>query len=379
MRTDLAAILVIAGSGVGNILLATPLIRSLRRAWPKAQIDVLVPLGRGEILDGNPDIGDVLEACRAKGLPAYMRFVRRIWRHYDLALSAQAGDRSIINAWIGGRKRFSHVKAHSAPRAWQKLLVHGWVAPDTQTHAVLHGLRLLDALGIPKCHDVVPPDCTVAARQALERLLPFSRAHGPYSVMHLYPRNPYKSWTAEGWERAIRHLAAHGLPVILTGGGGQEELAYAETVLSRGVAGQVVNLLGQLSLPQVSDLLSQCLLYVGPDTGVTHLAAVHGVPTVALYGPTDPVYWGPWPAGYGEDRSPFVRRGCQSVNNVFIVQHDSECIGCGKEGCDDNPRHPSRCMQELQAEPVLTCIDRIMENRTGTTRPKRGDCNEDRV
>ena len=45
------------------------------------------------------------------------------------------------------------------------------------------------------------------------------------------------------------------------------------------------------------DLLSQARVYVGPDTSVTHLAAAAGCPTVALYGPTDPRLWGPWPVG----------------------------------------------------------------------------------
>jgi ADP-heptose:LPS heptosyltransferase len=58
------AFLVIAGSGIGNVLLATPIVRSLRRACPGARIDVLVPRGRGEVLCGNPDVRTITEAVR---------------------------------------------------------------------------------------------------------------------------------------------------------------------------------------------------------------------------------------------------------------------------------------------------------------------------
>ena len=368
MRIDLKAILVIAGSGIGDILFATPLTRSLRQAWPEAKIDVLVPEGRGEILQGNPDITAIVEVCRRKGMRAYMRFVRRIRRRYDVALSARAGSRSIINAWIGGRERFSHVKTRLAPCAWQRLILDGWVATDVQTHAVIHGLRLLDPLGIPKNYEVVPPVCPAEAEAALDSLLPFSRKDQPFAVAHLYPRNPYKCWAAHGWAAAIRCLNQHNVPVVLTGSGEEHEQRYIETILAGGIERQVLNLTGQLTLPQVSALLSRCALYVGADTGVTHLAAAHGIPTVAVFGPTNPVYWGPWPVGYAEDASPFVRQGCQRVNNVFIVQHDSECIGCGKEGCDDNPLHPSRCMQELQAEVVMGVMREIIANRDGAAK-----------
>ena len=169
-----ATILVIAGSGIGNVLLATPLMRSLRRAFPASKIDVLVPRGRGDILEGNPDINEVVEGCRDQGMVATMRFVRRLWRRYDLTLSTQSGDRSIISSWIGGRRRFSHLCTESASGAWRKLLVHGWVEADFETHAVLHGLRLLDSLAMPKVRELVPPICPPGAQAALDALLPFS-------------------------------------------------------------------------------------------------------------------------------------------------------------------------------------------------------------
>ena len=379
MREERGDILVVAGSGIGNILLATPLIRSLRRAYPDARIDVLVPQGRGGVLEGNPDVTGIVEVCKRQGMGASMRFVRRIWRRYDLALSACAGDRSLINAWIGGRQRFSHVAGNSSPRGWRRLLLDGWVVADDRTHAVVHGLRLLDDLSIPKCYEVVPPVCAPESRTALDVLLPFTRAEQAYAVMHFDPRNPYKCWTAEGWGTVIRHAVSHGLRVVLTGGGGGDEESYIRSIVAGGADRDVVNLAGQLSLPQVSDLLSRCSLYVGPDTGVTHLAAAHAIPTIAMYGPTDPVYWGPWPCGYSRDTSPYVRGGRQQVGNVTVVQGDGDCVGCGREGCDDDPGGLSRCMQELPATAVVQAMDEMMASGGGADATVQGGGDEDSV
>ncbi|MDA0321391.1 MAG: glycosyltransferase family 9 protein [Verrucomicrobia bacterium] len=368
MTTDrFGKILVIAGSGIGNILLATPLVRSLRRAYPTAGIDVLVPPGRGGILEGNPDVNRVVEVVRKQGMRASSRFFRHMWRHYDLALSAQAGDRSIINAWSAGRRRSSQVRSRTRPGAWQRLLLDRWVVADDETHAVIHGLRLLDGTDVPRCYDLVPPVCSDAERRALEEVLPFARDDDAYAVLHFYPRNPYKAWTPEGWRVVIDHIDALGLRVVVTGGGGQEELDHVRSVLTDDIKEKVVDLAGGIGLMQVSDLLRGAALFVGPDTGVTHLASAHGIPTVALFGPTEPIYWGPWPAGYAADQSPFLRRGSQRVNNVCVVQRSAACIGCGKEGCDDNPRHLTRCMQELPEEDVTRAIDEMMKDAAGFT------------
>jgi hypothetical protein len=55
------------------------------------------------------------------------------------------------------------------------------------------------------------------------------------------------------------------------------------------------------------------------------------------------------------------------VNNVYVVQRDAECVGCGKEGCEDDPRLPSRCMQELPDRTVVNAIDEMLKDRASRT------------
>jgi len=291
-----------------------------------------------------------------------LAFVKRIWRRYDIALSAQAGDRALINAWLAAPLRHSHMKTTDGHPAWLRAMIQHRIPADDDTHAVIHGLRLLDPLGIERDYALVPPVCSPAAKAALDGLLPFSRQCEPYVVLHPYPRNRYKCWTTPGWRSVARHAAARGQRVIVTGGAGSDEQRCIHDILDSDLTRSVIDLSGQLALPQVSDLLAGASLYIGPDTGITHLAAACGVPCIALYGPTSPVYWGPWPRGHREDRPPFVKRGGSQRNgNVIVILTDGECFACGREGCGDDPGLPSACMERLSPDMVLGAMEELSD------------------
>ena len=86
-------ILVVALRRLGDVLLTTPLIRSLKRAWPDATIDALVFKGTEGILAGNPDLSGVVTMPLRPSAGETLALLRRLWRGYDLALSTQSGDR----------------------------------------------------------------------------------------------------------------------------------------------------------------------------------------------------------------------------------------------------------------------------------------------
>src|ERR1041385_367802 len=97
-------VLVVALRRLGDVLLTTPLIRSLKRAWPDATIDVLVFAGTEGILAGNPDIAEVIMMSEGARAGDSLTLLRRLWRRYDLALSTQSGDRPTLFAWAAGRR-----------------------------------------------------------------------------------------------------------------------------------------------------------------------------------------------------------------------------------------------------------------------------------
>lgn len=90
---------------IGDVLLATPLVRSMKRAWPLAAIDVLVFAGTEGVLEGNPDIAGIITVPRQAGLTEKIRQMRRLWRRYDLAISPLPTDRARLYCWVAGRRR----------------------------------------------------------------------------------------------------------------------------------------------------------------------------------------------------------------------------------------------------------------------------------
>ena len=98
-------ILVVTLRRLGDALLTTPLIRTLRRAFPRARLDLLVFRGSDGILKGNPDIDSMMTMSERPSAGETLALVRALWRRYDLAISTQAGDRPTFFAMVAGRRR----------------------------------------------------------------------------------------------------------------------------------------------------------------------------------------------------------------------------------------------------------------------------------
>jgi heptosyltransferase-3 len=162
----------------------------------------------------------------------------------------------------------------------------------------------------------------------------------------------YKRWTPAGWRALAAALAARGLTVVATGGPAPDERAYLDDVWREA---PVVRCDGRLGWAQLADLLQHARVYVGPDTSVTHLAAACGCPTVALYGPTDPRLWGPWPAA-GLDAPWADAAPVQARGNVRLVQHAFPCTPCQLEGCERSLTSASACLAELTAAEVVAAV-----------------------
>ena len=106
----------------------------------------------------------------------------------------------------------------------------------------------------------------------------------------------YKLWPLAHWRALVAALLERGLQVVLTGAPSAGDKALVESVrerLRRATAS--LDVAGRLDLNQVATLLRGAALYVGGDTSITHLAAACEIPVVALYGPINPRYFGPWP------------------------------------------------------------------------------------
>lgn len=350
-------ILIVVTRRIGDVLLATPLIRSVRQAWPQAEIDVLVFDGTQGVIDANPDIHRVLTVPERPGLWRHLGLLARIARRYDVALSTLPGDRPTLYAWIAGRWR-AGLLLDDGKHRWKQRLLQRWVAfDDLDTHTVVMDLRLADVLGIPRCYDVTV-GWTAEDEKRVAALLPFDLRSEPYAVLHAYPKFNYKMWHREGWLELARWLERQGMRVVLTGGGDAAEVEYV-TALAQALPG-AVSLAGRASLRQAAFLMAHARVFVGPDTVASHMAAALGTPTVALFGPSNPVKWGPWPKGFTGEASPYAMRGSRHVGNVFLVQGAGDCVPCRQEGCDRHVASFSVCLQQLPVQTVIAAAQAVM-------------------
>lgn len=341
-------ILVIALRRLGDVLLTTPLISSIRRAWPNATIDALVFADTAGILAGNPDLNDVLTMPSQPSAAQSLALGARVLRRYDLAVSTQSGDRPTGFAIAAGRAALAPVEARFSGRLKRALLTRN-VPIARGLHRVEEMLRLADALGIARGAELVPP-----------KPVPFeAMPSGDYAVIHAAPMFRYKQWTKAGWRALADKLAADGLTVIATGGPAESERLYLDDIWADT---PVTRLDGRLTWPQLSGLLAKARVYVGPDTSVTHLAAASGCPTVALFGPTDPRLWAPWPVG-GLERDWQATGAIQQRGNVFLVQHAFPCTPCQLEGCERRLESYSACLDALPAAQVFEAVTRAMSAR----------------
>jgi len=114
---DRPKILVITLRRLGDVLMTTPLLRTLRRRWPQATLDFLVNAGSDRIVKGNPDIDQVMTIPARPSAAQMLALVPRLWRRYHLAVSTQAGDRPTLLALLAARRRVGLVPL-SGGGAW---------------------------------------------------------------------------------------------------------------------------------------------------------------------------------------------------------------------------------------------------------------------
>lgn len=357
------SVLVVCIRRLGDVLLSTALIRSIRSAWPEARIDVLVNTASAPALAGNPDIDEVLVQPPALATLAGARLLGRIFRRYDLALCTLYNDRPHLFTLLASRTRVTVVPPLTQPGSgWKRRFSFGWCELQLgQVHAVQTYLALADCMGVPRSSQLVPPRPQTEAN--LDALLPIGWRESAYAVVHPSPMYRYKAWTAEGWIMLIQNLLHRGLNVCLTGGPGSNESAAIDGILE-GLhpeeRDRVQRLDGRLAFAELTPLLAHARVFVGPDTSVTHLAAAAGAPTVALFGPSHPVAWGPWPIGWNGSTSPWQMRGAlQHQGNVWLIQGEGDCVPCLKEGCDRHVNSRAECLNKLSALRVADVVDRI--------------------
>ena len=333
-------ILVIKLRYIGDVLLATPVLRALRERFPEARVAVAVNRGTEDILRGNPDLNEVLVVERG-GPAEQWRFLREIRRRrFDCVIDLTDGDRSAILARFSGAPvRIGLNEEHR----WRGLLYTAVARPGPEmTHRLERDLEAVRPLGIqpkawPLTLNTSPEDDEAAAR-----LLNEATGGQVSRVKRLVMLQPgarywFKAWPPERFAELAGRLAGkHGCTILIGGDAKERELAEA----IRGAAGKAaVSLAGRLTLLQYAAVLKRCALFVGNDNGPMHMAAALGVPVVALFGPSNPSEWGP--------------RGSRTE----VIYKGLDCRRCFHPTCT---RGEDSCMRQITVDEVFAAAGRLL-------------------
>ena len=373
-------VLFIATRQIGDVLVTTPLIQQARELWPEAEFHFLGYRSKLDILKGNPDIAELIETSDRPGFGEYLSLFNRLFQRYDLAIVTQPSDRAYFYGLVAAFRRVGVLGGHpqglteqdkakksknDKQNAWKKAICLHTVDVDYfGQHVITEKLRLLEVFYknfqdlFSKPISVVPP-----AGEALTPVIA-SQLRSPYVVVHPGPLTAYKRWPLAYWQTLVTWLTQQGWQVVLSASPAKQDLQLNQDIVSlldAATRQNVVNAAGKLSIPQARSLIQGAHLYIGVDTSITHLAAACNIPTVALFGPTPPSNFGPWPNGFIGKQPYQLRARTQTVGNVTILQGPGECVPCRKAGCEDRPDSRSECLDLLEPNQVIEAIEKITQ------------------
>ena len=336
-----ARILIIKPSALGDVATSLPMLCDLHEALPGARIDWLIQPGYAALLEGHDAISALVPFDRQKLAawwykPSVNRAFRSLvatlrGRHYDCVIDAQGLLRSGFFARITGapgRIGFASAREGATLAYTDKVLL-----PDEgrKMLAVDRMRALLAPLGIRSAR---PAQFRVPVNAAAERHMEEILGATHPAVVIPGARWDTKRWSREGFVEIVDRLQAAGVPVVL--GGSPDERPLCESVAAACQAAPL-NLAGQTSLAEMTAVLARSRIVVCNDSGPLHVAVALGKQVVALYGPTDPAYVGP----YGQlDR---------------VVRFDVPCFPCRRRTCD----HHS-CMRGVTTEAVWDKVQEVL-------------------
>ena len=329
---EMARVLVIRLSSLGDILLTTPVLRLLRQHYPAAQIDFLTKVTYRDVLCTNPCVDRLLLLEPQQGFMEILRSLRQTRHDVVVDLHRTLRSRLLYRGLLAQRK-LTYAK-RTLRRA---LLVHlSWNTLRTMTPVPELYVAPLRRLGITASLPPLEMHLTTESREAMDT---YVKQELPASVRRpLLAVAPGAHWATKRWpvERfatVAQELAqTQGAAVVVLGSG--EDARLAQELCQR-LSVPVLNTTGKLPLMHTAALLQQCRLLLSNDSGLMHMATALRVPVVAIFGPTVQEF------GF----YPF--KACAQV-----VSAELTCRPCSTKGSRRCPRGHHHCMQQVTVAQV---------------------------
>jgi heptosyltransferase III len=320
---------------IGDVVLTTPVIRSVRNAYPHARIAYMGEKQAVSLLEGHPCLDEILPYDYAR--PALLEQARMAMllrsRSFDLAIDLFGNPRSALLTRLSGAK--VRVGPDRAGRGrLYTIRVHDDGLPKS---AIAFHNQSLAAAGIPVTAsntELFPGEGE--RREAAARVDTVTSGTGPIVAIHPGATWPAKQWAAERFGMLAGRLAGEGMRVIVLAGpndGERLSLVCRHAGIGPGV-------LTGLTLREMAAVLSVCSAFVGNDAGPMHIAAAVGTPTIGVFGPGEENIWFPYRREEGHT----------------ALRKDVPCHPCHLDVCTRGGDGYMECMKLLQVDEVAAAV-----------------------
>ncbi len=339
-------------------MFTTPLVRALRREYPRARLVYVVEADAAPVVRHNPHLDEVIVAPRSRGLRRIaddLRLARRLRRErFDVAIDLHGGPRS---GWLtlasGARERIGYA---IPGRGWMYTRAVPRPRELRPRHSVVNQWDLLEALpgwrgGEPRPdRDAVEMPLDPAAdRRMAERLAGAGIGdRDDLIVVHVSAGNQFRRWPESFFVSLVIDLAGRDprRRVAVSSGPSDRTAASRIAATARtelGALGSRIVELGEFDLQELRALIGRSRLFIGGDTGPLHIAAATNTAIVGIYGPTLSAQSAPW-------RSPGTP--CEAVE-----LQDLPCRPCDQRACVPGD---FRCLTRLAPHAVIDAAERAM-------------------
>jgi ADP-heptose:LPS heptosyltransferase len=329
---------------IGDFILGVPAYRALRKRYPEARITAVVSSYTVPLAERCPYFDEVMvfdalwlkpgNNPLSRWMSAFrlVRFLRALKADWVVDFRDQSRLDPLVTGLSGAR-----VRAGFARGIGRFLLNRSAPLPSSSLHQVERNLLLLDALGVPRDGTRLEMWTQERDRKTAASHLPSqgSLPGTPRIAVHVGAATPSKRWNEDAFASVLHELYA-SVRADLFLLGDTSDVPFAHEVLDD-VKCPVVNLVGKLSLNEMAAVLRDCQVFVGCDSGSSHIAAACGVPVVCLFSAAnEPKVWRPW----GE--------------KVKVLTRQPDCAPCHSYQClrDDG----YFCMDEIEPEEVVEAV-----------------------
>ncbi|MFZ2054188.1 MAG: glycosyltransferase family 9 protein [Candidatus Aminicenantales bacterium] len=333
-------ILLIRLRRIGDIVMTTPAIAALRRSLPQSSLTYVIEEPFRRLVEGNPDLDEILVLPPHQGIFSFLRFIRRLRRErYDLAIDFHGGPRASRIAWL------SRAKLKAGYELKHKGFLYDVRVPRSRqgapVHSVENHLNLVRAAGVNVEEPLSPLALPPARKEETERIEGLWTDRGfpgaKVVVLHVGAGTEFRDWGLENLAALAGRLAGlQGVRVVLVGAA--QDASRAEDIRKTRPA-EILSLAGRMNLIELREVISRAALFVGPDSGPMHIAATTRTPIVALFGPTLPAHFAPWKAG------------------ATLIEKPLDCRPCKQRRCLTGD---FRCLRNITVDEVFAACTRLL-------------------